>query len=338
MTWWQPDNFAKKHDFLRARGSIIRGIRRFFDMQGFEEVQTPILQVCPVIDAHIHGFKTQLKDIDLKDKATLYLHTSPEFSMKKLLAAGMEKIYQICPVFRNAEGSSRHRPEFTMIEWYRINSDYRAMMDDCEDLLRALAQEQGVKVLRHGNIESDPFAPWERLSVSGAFQKFADIDLDACLENRDVFVQQANQAGISVRDQDNWDDIFFSVMARKIEPHLGESVPCILYDYPLCLASLSKPSAEAPNYAERFELYVCGVELANAFSELTDAKEQKRRYEIEMQIKEKYYGERYPLDEDFIAALESGLPPSSGIALGVDRLVMLMTGASDIKDVIWAES
>lgn len=335
--WWHPAHFSQKKENLRARNHIIRAIRAYFDAQNFDEVQTPILQTCPVIDTHIRAFATDLRGVDGEIAKTMYLHTSPEFAMKKLMVAGMEKIYQICPVFRNAEGSKSHRPEFTMIEWYRTNADYTDIMADCEGLLRACAKATHAQTFRYKSHECDPFQDFERLTVCEAFERYANMNLRDYLEDGEGFRQAVSALGLHVAADDGWDDLFFRVMDEKIEPNLGVGRPTFLSDYPISMASLSKPKGNDPRFAERFELYVCGVELANAFSELTDAEEQVRRYHIEMDEKERLYGERYPLDEEFIEALRHGLPPSGGIALGIDRLVMLATGADDINAVNWCD-
>ena len=335
--WWHPENFSQKIENLRIRGRIIKEIRRFFDTQDFDEVETPILQICPVIDTHIRAFSTGLRGVDGNVKKTMYLHTSPEFAMKKLMVAGCSKIYQICHVFRNAEESKRHSPEFTMIEWYRTNADYNDIMQDCEGLLKACAKAAGVTQYSYGDITCDPFQEFERLTVCEAFMRYAKIDLMSVLEDKNSLREQVNNSGLHTADDDAWDDLFFRVMDEYIEPKLGIGRPTFLCDYPISMASLSKPKSDDPRFAERFELYVCGIELANAFSELTDAEEQERRYHIEMDEKERLYGERYPLDEDFIAALKHGMPPSGGIALGIDRLVMLACGVEDIEDVLWVE-
>lgn len=335
--WWKPSHFSKKRDNLLLRAGIIRAIRQFFDDEGFLPVETPILQKCPVIDTHIRAFSTDLRGIDGSIAKTIYLHTSPEFAMKKLMVAGLDKIYQICPVFRNAEGSKRHKCEFTMIEWYRSEADYQDIMADCIDMIRFCAKAIDIKHLHYKEGKCDPFAPWERLTVVEAFKQHADINLESVLEDKEAFRQAVSALGIHTSQEDGWDDLFFRVMAEKIEPYLGMNTPTFLCDYPISMASLSKPKDEDPRFAERFELYVCGVELANAFSELTDAKEQVRRYHIEMDEKERLYGERYPLDDDFIAALEHGMPKSGGIALGIDRLIMLFCGAEDIQEVSWSE-
>ena len=335
---------------------LIKVIRRFFDEKDFWEVETPALQICPAMDAHLHGFKTTLLGVDLQRERDLYLHTSPELAMKKLLVAGLPRIYQIAHVFRNGEGSRLHSPEFTMLEWYRAQAGYRDIMDDCVDLLRYVAKALGIQTYAYGGKSCDPFGDWQRITVTGAFEKYAGIDLEKFLtlslnpsplreresERREqgegvikAFAKEITSKGIRVAEGDCWDDLFFRVMAEKVEPHLGMDAPCILYDYPVSMASLSRQKPEDPRFAERFEVYVCGVELANAFGELTDAAEQRRRFQAEMDVKEQLYGTRYPVDEDFMAALEHGLPDSGGIALGIDRLVMLATGAEDIEQVLW---
>ncbi len=335
MNWWLPNNFKQKRTNLEKRAQIFKILRQFFDSQDFTEVHTPALQVCPVMDAHIHAFKTMRLGIDCKPAQEMYLHTSPEFDMKKLLAAGMERIYQICPVYRNAEGSSRHSPEFMILEWYRMGADYHVLMEDCALILRSIAQELGITHYSYKGINCDPFGVVERLSLIDAFQRYAYIDLCACLDDRDILAGAARKIGIRVIDDDKWDDIFHAIMAAKIEPFLGNDVPTILYDYPISMAALSRPKTDDPRFAERFELYACGVELANAFSELTDAQEQRSRYAQEMEIKQALYGETYPPDEEFFQALEY-MKDCAGIALGVDRLIMLATGAENINDVLWA--
>ena len=330
--WWHPDHFSQKKENLAVRGRIIKAIRAYFD----DEVETPILQTCPVMDAHIHAFKTELKGVDLQVKSTPYLHTSPEFDMKKLMVAGIPNLYQICHVFRNAEGSKRHSTEFTMIEWYRSEADYNDIMDDCVGLLRACAKVSGITEYKHKDIVSDPFQEFEHLTISNAFKQYAGIILEDYLEDRDGLKAAVEALGLHTAVDDAWDDLFFRVMGEKIEPFLGVGRPTFLCDYPISMASLSKKKDGDPRFAERFELYVCGIELANAFSELTDADEQVKRYHLEMDAKERLYGERYPIDEGFIDALRLGLAQSGGIALGIDRLIMLATGADDIKDVVWA--
>lgn len=338
MSWWHPDKFEDKRPYLQKRTAIIKDVRSFFDVQGFTEVDTPALQICPVMDTHIHAFETDLKNVDLSLKRKMYLQTSPEFEMKKLLTAGMNNIYQVCHVFRNAEGTRRHSPEFTLLEWYRAGegADYRAMMNDTINLLRYIAEKHKITHYTHGDIKCDPFVDWELLTLAQAFEDYAGICLEDYLEDTERFSAAIHKKGIRVAEGDGWDDLFFRVMAEKIEPHLGMQRPTILCDYPAAMASLSRRKPDDPRFAERFEAYVCGIELCNAFSELTDATEQRARFEAEMALKNRLYGETYPPDEEFFRALEYGLPESGGNALGMDRLVMLTTGADDISKVLWA--
>jgi lysyl-tRNA synthetase class 2 len=325
--WWRPDRFARRRANLDTRVRVRDAVRDFFRRQGFTEVETSALQVSPGLEPHLVAFRTELLPPGSKKGRSLYLHTSPEFAMKKLLAAGMEKIFQLAHVFRNAERSATHHPEFTMLEWYRANAGYTALMDDCEGLLRAIGG-----TLRWQNRTCDATQPAERLTVSDAFKRETGIDILSAASLKD----SAEKIGIRTAPGDSWDDIFFRIFLERIEPKLGLGRATILYDYPVAMAALSRPKPSDPRLCERFELYVCGRELANAFGELTDAGEQRRRFAADMDLKEKRYGERYPVDEDFLAALKHGLPPSAGIALGFDRLVMLAAGADHIEDVLWA--
>jgi lysyl-tRNA synthetase class 2 len=261
--------------------------------------------------------------------------------MKKLLVAGMQRIFQIAHVWRDGERSPVHHPEFTMLEWYRVGEAYQALMEDCSALLGAAATAAGTGELRRGERRCDPFARPRRLSVAGAFFEYCGIDLlattpDPHRPDAVLLAGQARQLGLHVGETDSWEDIFFRIMMDRIEPFLGDGVPLILCDYPLSLAALSRPKPEDPRVAERFELYACGVELANGFGELTDAGEQRRRFNADMDLKERLYGVRYPIDEEFLTALERGMPDCAGIALGLDRLVMLATGADRLDDVLWA--
>jgi lysyl-tRNA synthetase class 2 len=334
--WWQPHKFETKKPYLQARTKVLRAVRGYFDAKGFQEVETPILQVCPVMDTHIHGFKTEVLKPDLSHERDMYLHTSPEFAMKKLMVAGLPRIYQLCHVFRNGEGSRLHSPEFTMLEWYRADEGYREIMDDCVNLLRHVATELGVKTFSYRGKTADPFLNWNIISVAEAFKQYTNIALEDYLDDVEGFKAAIAALGIRVADGDRWDDLFFRAMADRIEPNLGVGVPTLLYDYPVSMASLARKKPEDPRFAERFEMYVCGVELCNGFGELIDPVEQRKRFHEEIDLKEKLYGYRYPIDEDFLKALEHGLPESGGNALGVDRLVMLASGADDIDQVLWA--
>ncbi len=335
-TSWNPESFEKRYGFLKTRQAVIKAIRAFFDTQGFDEVETPILQTAPGCEVHLHGFKTELLAADHQTTREMWLHTSPEFAMKKLIVAGVEKQYQICHVLRNAEGSSRHSPEFTMIEWYRTKCDYKQIMEDCTGLLRDVARAANVKEFVYQGKTCDPFANFEYLTLDQAFQKYCDIPLGELLNDRDTFAELAVKAGARVLDTDDWDAVYFAVLNELIEPFLGINRPTFLYEYPAHMAVLSRKKESDPRWAERFELYACGLELANAFSELTDVTEQRARFTADMIEKEKIYGHAWPIDEDFLNAMAFGMPPCAGIALGVDRLVMLAAHTDNIDDVLWS--
>jgi len=268
----------------------------------------------------------------------LYLRTSPEFACKKLLAAGERRIVEFAKVFRNRERGALHHPEFTLLEWYRAGETYETLMTDCAAILRLAAEAAGTRNLSFRGRTADAFAEPERLTVAAAFTRFAGIDLLATLPDGEpdgeALARAARASGVRVGDDDRWGDIFSRVLVEKIEGHLGIGRPTILDRYPAGQAALARPAADDRRFAERFELYACGVELANGFGELTDPIEQRRRLEGEMAEKQRIYGERYPIDEDFLAAL-AAMPQACGIALGLDRLVMLATGAARIEQVLW---
>lgn len=334
--WWHPDTHADRRPALLARGRIQGAVRAWLADEGFLEVDPPGLQISPGNEAHLHAFGTSAVGNDGVGRP-MYLHTSPEFAMKKLLAAGEERIACFGHVWRNRERGALHSPEFTMLEWYRVGQDYTVLMDDCVALLARAARVAGAVLLRFRDRECNPFAGFARLSVAEAFARHAGIDLLATLgpdaADRDALAAQVQ--GLRVADDDSWSDIFSRVLSARVEPNLGLGVPTVLDRYPSVEAALARRCADDPRVAERFEVYACGVELANGFGELTDAGEQRRRFMAEMDEKARIYGERYPLDEDFLAALAI-MPPASGIALGFDRLVMLAVGAPRIDDVIWA--
>ncbi|MSO84962.1 MAG: EF-P lysine aminoacylase GenX [Rhodospirillales bacterium] len=334
--WWKPEQLARRQGALEARGRMVRGVRGFFEARAFAEVETPALQASPGMEAHLRAFRTELREPFGQGRRALYLHTSPEFAMKKLLAGGMERIFQIARVFRNEERSGLHHPEFTLLEWYRAGATLADLMDECEALVRACADAAGTTALTWQGRASDPRLPWRRLSVADAFREYAGFDVLALAGDVPGIRRAAKRIGITPGPRDDWDDIFFRVFLEKIEMHLGVPAPTILHGYPASMAALAKLDERDPRVAERFEVYVAGMELANAFAELTDPVEQRRRFEVDNAKREKLFGERYPVDADFIAALEAGLPAAAGIALGFDRLVMLATGAETIEDVLWA--
>lgn len=336
--WWSPHVHEDRRPRLMARNAITRAVRGWFADEEFVEVETAGLQVSPGNEAHLHAFATEAVG-NAGERTTLYLHTSPEFACKKLLAAGETKIFSLGKVWRNCERGPLHHPEFTMLEWYRTGAPYEALMGDCSALMALAADTAGARSLRFRGKAVDPFADPERVSLAEAFDRFAGIDLLATVAadgatDRDALADAAREAGIRVADDDVWADVFSRVLVEKVEPHLGEGRATILCEYPTPEAALARVKPGAPKVAERFELYACGVELANAFAELTDPAEQRRRLEAEMDEKARVYGERYPLDEDFLAALGQ-MPAACGAALGFDRLAMLAVGAERIEDVLW---
>jgi lysyl-tRNA synthetase class 2 len=339
--WWRPDRLAQRRANLAVRARVLGAVRDFFAASGYVEVDTPALQVSPGLEPHLKAFATLLHDPQGASAGRRYLHTSPEFAMKKLVVGGMGRIWQLAHVYRDGEQSATHHPEFAMLEWYRAGAGYRDLMGECEALLRAVQIASGGEALRWKGRSADARKPWQRLSVAEAFERHAGIDLLATApepERPDAGLLGAAAAriGIAPHPGDDWETLFFRVFLERIEPHLGIAAPTILYDYPLALAALSRRKPGDPRLAERFELYVCGLELANAFGELIDPVEQRRRFLADQARKQALYGETYPIDEDFLAALDHGLPECAGIALGFDRLVMLATGADHIEEVLWA--
>jgi lysyl-tRNA synthetase class 2 len=339
--WWRRDKHRDRRPFLMARGRIRNAVRAWFEEQGFVEVETGVLQVSPGNETHLHAFATEMVGPG-GERRPLYLHTSPEFACKKLLAAGEERIFTFAPVFRNRERGALHHPAFTMLEWYRAGAPYETLMDDCAALLQRAAGAAGAARLAFRGREADPLAAPERLTVADACRRHAGIELLATLggpetglgPDREALIAAANAVGIRTAPDDTWGDAFSRILVERIEPALGNGRATLLTEYPAHLAALARPKVDDPRVAERFELYACGVELANAFGELTDPAEQRRRLEAEMAERQRRYGERYPIDEDFLAALAQ-MPPASGAALGFDRLVMLATGASDVGQVVW---
>ncbi|MDF2688371.1 MAG: lysine aminoacylase GenX, partial [Microvirga sp.] len=337
--WWTPHVHADRRPFLMGRNRIQAALRGFFADRDFVEVDTATLQTSPGNEAHLHAFATEAIGLD-GSRAPLYLHTSPEFACKKLLAAGEPRIACFAHVYRNRERGPLHHPEFTMLEWYRAGESYEILMKDCGEILGLAAETAGTRTLTYRGREIDPFQMPERLSVAEAFERFAGIDLLDSIDrngetDREHLAARLKAAGLRVAEDDTWADLFSRVIVERVEPNLGLGRATILDEYPVAEAALARPTARDPRVAERFELYACGVELANAFGELTDAAEQRRRFEGEMAEKMRVYGESYPVDEDFLAAL-AHMPEASGIALGFDRLVMLATGASRIDQVLWA--
>lgn len=331
--YWSRDRHQDRRPFLIGRNRITAALRAWFAGRDFVEIEPAALQVSPGNEAHLHAFATELVGPG-GERLTRYLHTSPEFAAKKLLAAGEERIVAFARVFRNRERGPLHAPEFTMVEWYRANAPWETAIDDAQALVAEAARAAGATTFTWRGRSCDPFAPAERLSVADAFARHAGIDLIAALDDRDALAGAATARGIRVADDDTWSDIFSRVLVETVEPHLGTDAPVALHSYPVSEAALARPKPSDPRFAERFELYACGVELANGFGELTDAAEQRRRFVSEMEEKMRVYSEAYPIDDDFLAAL-AVMPPASGVALGLDRLAMLATGAPGIDFVQW---
>jgi lysyl-tRNA synthetase class 2 len=314
-------------------------VRRWFDVKDFIEVQPSALQVSPGNETHLHGFKTELILPDGSHHDS-YLHTSPEFAMKKLLAAGERRIFTLANVFRNRERTALHAPEFVMLEWYRADAPLERLIEDCVAILGLAAHVAGTKVFRYHGREASPFDPPERLTVRDAFRRFASIDIYDSLPingraDTETFARQAKDAGVRVAPDDNWSDIFSRILSERVEPNLGIGRPTVLHAYPASEAALAQVHPNDPRVAERFELYCCGVELANAFHELRDPNEQRRRFVSSMREQQRIFGFSHPIDEDFLAAL-ADMPDACGAALGFDRLVMLATGAKRVESVQWA--
>jgi lysyl-tRNA synthetase class 2 len=336
-SWWTPSRHADRRGLLLTRGRIKAAVRAWFENQGFVEVDTGCLQVSPGNETHLHAFKTELIGTDL-GRQDLYLNTSPEFAMKKLLAAGEKKIFAFAPVFRNRERGPLHAPEFMMLEWYRAHADYETLCHDCAEILNVATAVTGRETWTWRGRNCNAVAPFKMTTVDDAFKDLANIHLNETYDDADVsreaLASAAGDRDIQFTSSDSWGDLFSRILTDRIEPHLGSPQPEILCEYPLHEAALARPKPSDPRVAERFELYVSGVELANGFGELADAQVQRRRFEKWMDEKQRIYAERYPIDDDFLDAL-AAMPPASGCALGFDRLVMLATGATRVDQVIW---
>jgi elongation factor P--(R)-beta-lysine ligase len=334
--WWTPARYADRRPFLLARSAVTKALRGWFEEQGFAEVETAILQISPGNETHLHAPRTELVRAD-GSHAARYLRTSPEFACKKLLAAGEPKIYEFARVFRDRERGDLHLPEFTMLEWYRADAGYDAIMADTIVVIAHAAQATGISQFLFRGKVADPFAEPELLTVAAAFDRFAGIDLLETIEGGEgdrAALAAAAHERVRIADDDTWSDIFSKVLVEHVEPRLGQGRMTVLFEYPSPEAALARTKAGDARVAERFEVYACGVELANGFGELTDAAEQRHRFTAAMDEKARRYGERYPLDEDFIAAVGQ-MPEASGVALGFDRLVMLASGAPRIEEVVW---
>ncbi len=343
-TWQRLREGGAEWEPRRVRGRVIKAIRAYFDAAGFEEVETPLLVAAPGMEPYLEVFETRL--VEARGASyRAFLATSPEYAMKKLLVAGVPRLYQICKSFRNGEEvSRRHNPEFTILEWYRADADYTDIMADCEGLLLHIwhalhpdARADMPAQLTWGGQSVRLDLPWERVTVREAFARYAGVDLDAAATD-DAMRETIRAKGYADADDASgatWEQGYHQLFLNEIEPHLGFTTPTILYDYPASMAALARRKPDDPQYAERFEFYAFGVELGNAFSELTDATEQEARLRAERDERAALGKVMYDLDADFLAALRVGMPPSGGIAVGVDRLVMLFAGVESIHDTLW---
>lgn len=323
---WHPDTLAARLPFLRRRGLVTAATRTFFTARGYTEVETPYAVPVPGEEVHLRPFRTEREYPDGTREA-LWLHTSPEFAMKKLLVAGAGPIFQLARVWRNGEGSDVHAPEFTMLEWYRPGAGMDSLIEETTAYLRAVLPP----VVSCRGITTN-LADVERLTVADAFARYVGADVLATAEDAPAL---AAAAGTRLRDGETWEDLFFRLLLERVEPRIGRAHPTFLTHWPAAQAALARRDPADPRVAERFELFVCGIELANAFVELTDAVEQRTRFEVDRSRRHAISGPDWKLDEDFMAALAFGMPPSAGIALGFDRLAMIASGASGIDQVLW---
>lgn len=324
-------SFKKKAAYLHTRMTLKREIRHFFDQRGYWEVDTPYLVPTPGEEVHLRVFSTLQRDAYGHEKK-LYLHTSPEFAMKKILAETHKPLYQLARVWRNGEGSLTHQCEFTMLEWYRPHASLADLMDETELLLKSLFPQR----LETHNTVLDFTVPFERLTMQQAFKQYVGVDLLACGSDEKKL---ASQAQTELRASENWEDLFFRLLLERIEPFIGRTRPVFLTHWPVAQAAMARKDPTDPRVALRFELYAGGLELANAFEELTDPLEQRQRFQHDRAQRRDLYAhhtgwEEWPMDEELLSAL-AYMPPASGIALGFDRLVMLASNATDIGLVQW---
>lgn len=331
MDWRRLKANPDHWQIFRLRAEIIGRIRQFFQQEGFLEVQTPILAPALIPESYLEIFETELWD-KLGRKYRAFLTPSPELWHKKLLVAGAGRIFEITKSFRNTDlGGHFHNPEFTLLEWYRPGADYQTTMVDCEKLIRFVTQ--GQPKITYQKKTLDLSQPFERISVIEAFQRYAQID-ETVLFDPKKLKKEAKDRDYRISDQDSWEEVFNLIYLQAVEPHLGQDRPTIIYDFPAPFAPLAKTNPCDPRVKERFELYLFGVELADGYSELTDPIEQERQFQKEAGRRKRLGKKHHPIDWDFITALKEGLPACSGVALGVDRLIMILADKTEIKDVI----
>ncbi len=323
---WHPESLAARLPFLARRTALTRAVRAFFEARAYQEVETSYAVPAPGEEVHLQAFATRRQYPDGTTEP-LWLHTSPEFAMKRLLVARAGPIFQFARVWRNGESSPLHAAEFTMLEWYRPGAGMDGLIDETVALLRSVLPP----VVRCRGVTTD-LSRFERLTVAEAFARYVGVDLLAIGEDAPGL---AAAADVRLRDGETWEDLFFRLLLDRIEPALGRHHPTFLTHWPAAQAALARRDPANPLVAERFELFVCGIELANAFVELTNPDEQRARFLADRARRHAASGPDWPLDEDFLAALDYGMPPSAGIALGFDRLAMIASGADRIGQVLW---
>jgi len=335
MKNWEKIRHNKQLKEIQTKRSlIIDVIRNFFKKRGFLEMHTPILVKHPGMEPYLTPFKVDLSNENNK-RFKGYLITSPEYSLKKMISSGFTKVFEITRAFRSHESfGGLHNPEFMILEWYRAKANYFKIMKDTEDLTIELNRKiNHSNYLTYQNQRINLKKPWLKMTVKQVFKKYTGINLDKA-KNIASFRKLAQDKGYRISKSDTWDDIFYQIFLNEIEPNLDKNRPIIIYQYPLPQAALAKRLNKKSFYAERFEVYIGGVELANAFSELTDPNEQLKRLKEEQKLRQKLHKERIEIDKDFIRALRLGLPPSGGIALGLDRLMMLLLNIKDINNLL----
>lgn len=338
-TWQKLKQYPSLWPRYFVREKVIKAVRSFFDKQGFHEVETPILIAHPPAESYLDVFETKLLDRQRRSTPA-YLSTSPEVPLKKLMVAGLGNCYSLTKSFRNMEtNSSRHQPEFTILEWYRVGAKYEQIMEDCEELLLAIHQNldnkgSASRQMVYQNQQIDLSRPWERLTVAAAFARYSHINLNDFFD-LDVARKIATAKGYNVEKHNTWEELYNQVFLNEIEPRLGFGRPTILYEFPAAMGALAKLKATDKRYAERFEFYIAGLELGDCYSELTDPVEQEKRFNNELKELKRLGKTTYDYDHDFIAALKVGLPDCSGIAVGVDRLVMLFAGVDNINQTLF---
>lgn len=334
VTWRELKDNPRLKNIYETRLTITRLVREWFWAQDFVEAETPVAVRYASQEPYLSPFPVTVTNPEGKE-FDMYLHSSPEYALKKLLAAGFSKVFELCKCFRNNENfGGIHNPEFTMLEWYRSPGTYHDFMNDLENLFKFVAEKLKVTTVKYNGKEILVCTDWERLSMKEVWQKYLNVNLDEYL-TLEVITILARANGHEISGDFAYEDIFYKIFLNDIEPHLGLDKPIFIYDYPTILTSLSQASKNDPRYSERAECYIGGLELCNGFGELTDAKMQSENLERDRALRHTLGKPTWPVDPDFIAALESGITPTSGIALGVDRMVLLFTGANDINEVIF---